>query len=174
MGSDPEKAGGLTPALERLNIAIGRAVSWLTLVMVVVTAVIVVLRYAFDLGWIWLQETVTWMHAAVFMLAAAYTLARDEHVRVDVFYRTFSPQRRALVDAGGALLFLIPLCGFLVWSSWDYVAASWAIREGSREAGGLVFPFPSLLKSFIPLMAIMLLGQAVVILTRAIAVLRGD
>ena len=162
------------PLLERINVAIGRAVSWLTLVMVIVTAVIVVLRYAFDLGWIWLQETVTWMHAAVFMLAAAYTLARDEHVRVDVFYREFNPRRRALVDAGGAVLFLIPLCGFLIWSSWDYVSASWSIREGSREAGGLVFPFPSLLKTFIPVMAAMLLAQAIVILMRAVAVLRGD
>jgi TRAP-type mannitol/chloroaromatic compound transport system permease small subunit len=159
--------------LERINVAIGRATAWLTLVMVIVTFIIVVLRYAFDLGWIWLQETVTWMHAAVFMLAAAYTLARDEHVRVDVFYRNFSPQRKAVVDALGALLFLLPVCGFLLWTSWDYVSVSWSIRESSREAGGLVFPWPSILKSFIPLLALMLIGQALVMLATSIARLRS-
>lgn len=165
---------GLTPLiLERVNVAIGRATAWLTLVMVIVTFVIVVLRYAFDLGWIWLQETVTWMHAAVFMLAAAYTLARDEHVRVDVFYRGFEPRRQALVDALGSAVFLVPVCAFLIWSSWDYVATSWAIREGSREAGGLVFPLPSILKTFIPVMAVMLMLQALVSLARSIAMLRS-
>lgn len=169
-----KRAWGLTPIFERINIAIGRAVSWLTLAMVIVTFVIVVLRYVFDLGWIWLQETVTWMHAAVFMLAAAYTLAHDDHVRVDVFYGGFSPRRKAIVDAAGAALFLIPVCGFLIWSSWDYVSISWSIRESSREAGGLAFPLTSILKTFIPLMATMLMMQAVVMLTRALARLRSS
>ena len=160
--------------LERVNVAIGRAAGWLTLVMVVLTFVVVVLRYAFDLGWIWLQESVTWMHAAVFMLAAAYTLARDEHVRVDVFYRTLGPRRQAMVDAAGAAFFLLPFCGFLLWSSWDYVSVSWAIHEGSREAGGLVYPWPSLLKSFIPLLAIMLMLQGFVLLARSIRTLRAS
>jgi len=159
--------------LERINVAIGRGVAWLTLVMVVVTFVVVVLRYAFDLGWIWLQESITWMHAAVFMLAAAYTLARDEHVRVDVFYRNFGPRGKALVDAAGAMFFLVPVCVFLVWSSWDYVTVSWAIRENSREAGGLVYPLTSLLKTFIPVMATMLLLQGLVIVARSIAALRA-
>lgn len=166
---------GLIPLLfQHINVAIGRITAWLTLVMVIVTFIIVVLRYAFDLGWIWLQETVTWMHAAVFMLAAAYTLARDEHVRVDVFYRDFGPRRQALLNAVGAAVFLVPMCVFLIWSSWDYVATSWAIREGSREAGGLVFPLPSILKTFIPTMAAMLLLQAVALLARSIATLRSS
>lgn len=160
--------------LERINIVIGRIAGWLTLAMVIVTFVIVVLRYAFDLGWIWVQETVTWMHAAVFMLAAAYTLARDDHVRVDVFYRNFGPRRQAIVDAVGVAIFLIPFCGFLIWSSWDYVSVSWAIREGSREAGGLAFPWPSILKSFIPVMAAMLMMQALVLLARSIQTLRSS
>ena len=165
---------GLTPLLERINIAIGRAVAWLTLTMVLVTFAIVVMRYAFDAGWIWLQETVTWMHAAVFMLAASYTLARDAHVRVDVFYRKFSPRRQALVNALGALLFILPVCGFLLWASWDYVGTSWAIREGSREAGGLAYPMPSILKSFIPAMATMLILQAIVMVARCVATWRSD
>ena len=154
--------------IDRLNIQIGRATAWLTLVMVLVTFLIVTLRYVFDSGWIWLQESVNWMHAAVFMLAAAYTLACDEHVRVDIFYRDFSPRQKAIVDALGVLLLLLPLSLFLLWASWDYVAASWAIRESSREAGGLVFPLVPLLKSFIPIMAAMLLVQAIGMLCRAI------
>jgi TRAP-type mannitol/chloroaromatic compound transport system permease small subunit len=158
---------------ERINITIGRVTAWLTLVMVIVTFVIVVLRYAFDFGWIWLQETVGWMHAAVFMLAAAYTLAQDEHVRVDIFYRNCSPRRQALIDAVGTLIFLMPFCVFLIWSSWGYVNVSWAIHEGSREAGGLVYPFTSLLKSMIPLMAVLLFGQALAILAKSIHTLRA-
>lgn len=160
--------------LERLNIVLGRMTAWMTVAMVVVTFVVVVMRYAFDFGWIWLQETVTWMHAAVFMLAAAYSLARDEHVRVDVFYRGFSPEKKALVDALGAALFIVPVCGFLIWSSWDYVTVSWSIQESSREAGGLVFPFPSILKTFIPIMAVTLMLQAFVMVARSIATLRAS
>lgn len=154
--------------IDRFNIQIGRATAWLTLVMVLVTFFIVALRYVFDTGWIWLQESVNWMHAAVFMLASAYTLARDEHVRVDIFYRAFSPRRKAIIDAIGILLLLLPVSVYLVWSSWDYVAASWAIRESSREAGGLVFPLVPLLKSFIPIMATMLLLQGIGMLCRAL------
>jgi len=73
--------------IDRFNIAIGRTTAWLTLAMVIVSFVIVVIRYVFDSGFIWLQESLTWMHATVFMLGAAYTMQRDEHVRVDIFYR---------------------------------------------------------------------------------------
>jgi len=159
-------------ALERINVIVGRAVSWLTLVMVLTTFCIVVLRYLFDSGWIWLQESVTWMHAAVFMLAAAYTLAREEHVRVDIFYRRFSPRGRAMVDAAGTLLLLIPVALFLIIASWDYVMVSWQIHETSREAGGLIYPFPSMLKSLIPIMSIMLLLQGIVLLVRSVRQLR--
>ena len=164
--------GRLLAHIERLNIWIGRSVAWLTLVMVLVTFAIVVLRYLFDLGWIWLQESVTWMHAAVFMLAAAYTLASEEHVRVDIFYRNFSARKRALVDALGSLLLLIPFAVFIIYTSWDYVVASWSIRESSAEAGGLIYPFPSLLKTLIPAMAAMLILQAVTMVAGATLQLR--
>jgi TRAP-type mannitol/chloroaromatic compound transport system permease small subunit len=162
-------------ALERINVLVGRAVAWLTLVMVLVTFVIVVMRYLFDSGWIWLQESVTWMHAAVFMLAAAYTFAREEHVRVDIFYRRFSPRGRALVDAAGTLLLLIPVAVFIIFTSWDYVMFSWRIHESSAEAGGLIYPFPSILKSLIPAMSVMLMMQGIVLLFRSIHQFRsGD
>ncbi len=159
--------------LTRFCRAIGQLAAWLTVVMVVVTLVVVVLRYLFDLGWIWLQESVTWMHAAVFMLAAAYTLAEDEHVRVDIIYRGLTLRRQAVVDVVGCVLLLIPFCAFLAWTSWDYVATSWAIREGSREAGGLPYPFPSLLKSLIPATALLLSCQGIAMVIERSARLFG-
>ena len=149
MGDDKD-----TNALDRISTATGRAAAWLTLFMVIVTFVVVVMRKLFDLGFIWVQESVVWMHAVVFMLGAAYTLRREEHVRVDVFYRAMSPQRRAWIDLLGVLLFLLPVCVFLGWKSFDFVTQSWSIREASRESGGLPYPFVPMLKSVILLMPI--------------------
>ncbi|MGI9257948.1 MAG: TRAP transporter small permease subunit [Gammaproteobacteria bacterium] len=159
--------------LEKLSEFTGNTIAWLTLAMVLVTFVVVVLRYAFDMGWIAMQESVTWMHAAVFMLGAAYTLKCDEHVRVDIFYRKLSSRNRAIVDLAGTLVFLLPMAGFLVVASWDYVSTSWAIRESSREAGGLPFPFVPILKSLIPATAVMLVLQGVADSLGAILSLTG-
>jgi len=158
---------------EAVGTAIGKTVNWLTLAMVLVTFLIVLLRYWLDLGWIWLQESVVWMHAAVFMLAASRTLAEDGHVRVDIFYRNMSARRRAQIDAAGTVLFLFPVAAFLIWSSFDYVLASWSIREGSREAGGLAYPAPSMMKTLIPLTSVLLLLQGSALLLRALARIRA-
>ena len=164
-------AAGIASAIDKLNRSIGRITAWLTLAMVLVTFCVVVLRYLFDTGWIWLQESVTWMHAAVFMLAAAYTLADDQHVRVDIFYREMGEPGRALVNALGTALFLLPLTVFLIWGSWDYASLSWEIHETSREAGGMIFPFPSIMKSFIPATAFLLLLQGIAMEARNISIL---
>lgn len=150
--------------VDRLACGLGRMVSWLTVIMVLITATVVVLRYVFGVGWIWLQETVTWMHATVFLLAAAYTLSRDEHVRVDIFYRGMSPRGQALVDSLGVLLLLLPTCLWIVFSAWDYVAASWQVRESSLETGGM--PGLFLLKSLIIVTPVLLAieGLALVVL----------
>ena len=118
--------------IEPVSERTGGALAWLTLAMVAATAVIVVARYAFDAGWIALQESVTWMHGLVLMLGLAYTLKHDAHVRVDVFYRRFSARGRAWVDLVGVAALLLPLCAFVVWASWGYVADAWAIGERSR------------------------------------------
>jgi TRAP-type mannitol/chloroaromatic compound transport system permease small subunit len=138
--------------LDRVSDAVGRAASWLTFLMVIATFVIVVLRYAFGTSFIWLQESLTWMHAVVFMLGASYTLQYDEHVRVDIFYRDMPAKRRALVNLLGVLLFLFPLCIFIFYQSFDYVSAAWSLREISRDAGGLPYPAIPLLKSLLLLM----------------------
>lgn len=143
--------------LERINERLGEAVSWLSLLMVMVTFAVVVLRYVFDLGWIWLQESVTYMHATLFLVGAAYTLGHEGHVRVDIFYRRFSRRTQAWVDLGGALLLLVPVCVFIFWVCWGYVMQSWALLEGSREAGGLDGVY--LLKTLMLVMAALLLLQ---------------
>ena len=158
--------------LDRISSVTGRITAWLTLAMVLLTTVIVVMRYAFDAGQIWMQESVTWMHAAVFMVGAAYTLLHEEHVRVDIFYRRMSPRRRALVDFLGVLLFLLPLCGYLAFMAWDFAAVSWSINESSREPGGLPYPMIPLLKSIVVIMPVFVALQGISLLLRSLAALK--
>ena len=141
--------------------------------MVVITAIIVVMRYVFDAGSIWLQELVVWMHAAVFMVGAAYTLLHEEHVRVDIFYRKMSPRGRALVDLLGVTIFLLPLCGFLAFKSYDFAAASWSIHEISREPGGLPYPAIPAMKSIVILMPVAVALQSISLMLRSLAALRN-
>lgn len=159
--------------LDRTSAAIGRATAWLTLFMVVVTCIVVVMRYVFDAGLIWMQESIIWMHAVVFMLGAAYTLQVEDHVRVDVFYRTMSLRRRAWVDLFGVLVFLWPLCLFLGIASVDFIAASFSLREASRESGGLPYPLLPLLKTALLIMPLTVALQGLSLLLRSLATLRG-
>lgn len=160
----------IVAAIEGFAEMTGRMVSWLTLLLALAGFLVVVMRYAFDSGFIWMQETLTWMHAMVFMLGAAYTLKHDDHVRVDVVYRSLSVRTRAAIDLAGTVLFLLPLCGYLVYETMPYVEASVRFGERSREAGGL--PGLFLLKAVIPLMAVLLTIQGVAVALKCIAELR--
>ncbi|MEO1229612.1 MAG: TRAP transporter small permease subunit [Myxococcota bacterium] len=155
-------------AIERL----GQAVSWLGLAMVLVTTVVVVLRYGLGVGSVALQETVAYMHASLFMIGASYALLHDAHVRVDVLYRGWSRRAQARVDLLGTLFLLVPFCVFAVVISAQYVAASWRLLEGSPEAGGL--PGVFLVKTLIPVMAVLLLISGLARLGRCWLVLRED
>jgi len=150
----------------------GRLLAWFALGMALVTALIVVLRYGFNIGSIMAQEAVIYMHGGLFMLGAAYALKTGAHVRVDIFYRDFSPRARAWVNSLGGIVFLLPLCTFICFSSWNYVAESWAIREISPEPGGI--PAVFLLKSLIPLMAVNLFLQGLAETLRSALVLVGE
>jgi TRAP-type mannitol/chloroaromatic compound transport system permease small subunit len=161
----------LANLFETVNEWLGRAVSWLSLLMVLVSVFVVVMRYVFDLGWIWLQESITYMHAALFLVGAAYTLKHDGHVRVDIFYRGFQPRRKAWVDLLGSLFLLLPVCLFIFDVSLDYVLQSWSLYEGSREAGGLDGVY--LLKSLILVMAGLLVMQGLAIAIRNLLKLLG-
>jgi TRAP-type mannitol/chloroaromatic compound transport system permease small subunit len=136
----------------------GRTVSWLSVVLVLVTFVVVVLRYVFDSGSIALQEVTNYLHASVFLIGMAYTMQHNAHVRVDIFYSRFSKQTKAWVDLFGAVFMLLPFMLFISWISWEYIADSWSVLEGSREAGGL--PGVFLLKSLILVMTFLLSLQA--------------
>ena len=159
--------------LDRISAATGKAAAWLTLLMVIVTFIVVIMRYVFDAGLIWVQESVVWMHAVVFMLGAAYTLQAEEHVRVDIFYRTMSARGRAWVDIAGVVVFLVPLCAFLAWASFDFVTQSWRLSESSRESGGLPYPFIPVLKTVLLLMPVAVALQGVSLGLKSVQTLRG-
>jgi TRAP-type mannitol/chloroaromatic compound transport system permease small subunit len=166
--SDPQNL------IDRFNHATGEFVAWLTFSMVVVTCIIVVMRYAFDAGAIWLQQSLTWMHAVVFMLGAAYTLQDGGHVRVDIFYREMSDKHKAWVNLLGVLIFLFPLCFFFIHESLNYVLAAWKIGEISRDAGGLPFPAIPLLKSVLILMPVAVALQGLSMFLRSLQTIRGN
>lgn len=154
------------------NSAIGRAVSWLMLGIVLVQFAVVILRYVFGAGSVWVQESILYMHGFLFLLSAAYALAIDAHVRVDVFYRDASPSRKALIDLAGSALFLLPMCAVILWHAWPFVQISWMIREGSRETSGI--PALYVLKTAILVYAGLLALQGLALMLRAAAALSGN
>ena len=171
MVNTPARAADLKGLRKVIDLS-GKTVAWLTLLMVLLTFSIVILRYGFNLGWIWLQEILIYFHVTVFTIGAAWTLQQNGHVRVDIFYADMPAKKRALIDLLGTLLFLIPFCIFLLVIAWPYVTGSWKLLEGSREAGGL--PLVFLLKSLILVLPALLLGQAVLNTTDALKTLRGN
>jgi TRAP-type mannitol/chloroaromatic compound transport system permease small subunit len=150
---------------------LARGVKWLALALVLVQFAVVVLRYAFGMSYIMMQEGVIYLHAMLFMLAIGYTFLVDQHVRVDVLYAGWSAKRRALVDLVAVLVGVLPFCALVVWASWGYVSVSWRMAEGPMAVGGL--PFTPFLKSMIPAMAVLLALQSLSIAIRCIAVLCG-
>lgn len=149
---------------------IGRTVMWLLLAMAVVQFGVVILRYVFGVNYIFMQESITYMHGAVFLLAGGYALLTDDHVRVDIFYRSASPRKKALTDLAGTYLLLFPVCLLLIWTASPYVARSWAVGEGSNESSGIQALF--IIKSFIPAFAILIMMAGFVIASRAVATLK--
>ena len=156
--------------IDRLTSALGRAAAWLALVVVLLQFALVVARYLFGLGSVWLTETVIYAHAALFMLAAAWTLQVGGHVRVDIFYADASAHTKALIDLVGALFLLLPFMVVLIWLSIPYAARSWSILEHSQEASGL--PVVFVLKTLNPLFALLMALQGIAQAIRAAALLR--
>ena len=119
-----------------------------------------------------MQECVNYMHSLVFMLGAAYAYKHAAHVRVDIFYMNFSAKKKAWVNLIGNIFLLAPICFFIFFVSFEYVAVSWRIQESSQETGGL--PFVYLLKTIIPLMASLLLTQAIADSLRQIITIKNE
>ena len=158
--------------LEVLAIWSGRLLPWLMVPLIALTFGIVVLRYGFDFGSIAVQEGVTYLHALIMMLCMGYTLSKNEHVRVDILYHNMSRRQRAWVDFLGGLLFLMPTSLTILIVSWNYAAQSWVLLEGSPESGGL--PLVFILKTLIPLMALLVLAQGIADVLRNYTVIKGE
>ncbi|TKB44626.1 TRAP transporter small permease subunit [Thalassotalea mangrovi] len=157
--------------IDKVNEILGRLIAWLTLVIVLLTFLVVVLRYGFNIGSIALQESVLYAHATIFMLGAAYTLKHNGHVRVDVFYHRCSEKTQAWINLFGTVFLLLPVMIFMAWISSDFISASWNIMEKSREPGGL--PFVYLNKSLIYALAFTMSLQGIAEVCRNVLILQG-
>lgn len=155
--------------LDAIAEVTGNTTAWLTGIMVLIACIVVGLRHVFDIGSIALQESVTYMHAAVFMLGTAYTLKNDGHVRVDIVHKKMSARTRAWVEVLGSLLFTLPLMIFIGWGSVEFVQESWRVNEGSTDSGGIGGVY--LLKTLLPIMAVSVSLQALAELLRSLLVL---
>ncbi len=158
--------------IDNLTETIGKFINSFALLMALITTVLVVGRYGFNMGSIALQELVIYLHASLFLLGAAYGLKHGAHVRVDIFYQRFSPRQRAWVDSVGAIVFLLPLTAFIGFVSWEFVSHSWAIREVSSDTGGI--PAVFLLKSLITAFALTLFLQGIAEVLRNLLYLLAD
>lgn len=156
-------------AIDWLNDTVGRTVAWLALAMVLMQFAVVVLRYVFGIGSIFMQESIVYMHGLLFMLAAGYNLLHGGHVRVDIFYRDAPAKAKALVDLLGVIGLLIPVAVVILIYSMPYVRASWAVFEGSRETSGIQGVF--LLKTVVIIFAVLVLLQGIAMAIGAAIVL---
>jgi TRAP-type mannitol/chloroaromatic compound transport system permease small subunit len=157
-------------AVDWLNELVGRLAAWLTLVTVVICATVVVLRYGFNEGFVWMQELYVWTGGAIFMLGAGYTLLHGGHVRVDIFYARASAKRRALIDLLGTLVFLLPWLILVFIVAWPYVRSAWLISEASAQGGGMpgLYIFKSVLLAFCVLLGLQglaMIGRSILVLT---------
>lgn len=159
-------------ATDALNEHIGRVLAWVTLGMVLTEFVVVLMRYVFGLGSTVMQESITYMHATVFLVCAGYTLLHNGHVRCDIFYSAATPRRKALIDLVGVFIFLLPMCVLVAWVGWPYVVASWAVLEGSIE-GSMGISGVYLLKALILVFAVLVALQGVSLAIHSALLLAG-
>lgn len=161
----------LARAIDGMNQALGMSVAWLAVSMVCVQFLVVVLRYVFGYGSIFMQESILYMHGLLFLLGAGYTLLNGGHVRVDVFYREAMAKTKAKVDIFGVLVFLLPVCATIFYYAFPYVMNSWASLEGSTETSGI--PARFILKTGILAFCILLMLQGIAILIHGLNLLLG-
>jgi len=169
MSSKTGVFGAIADFLDGFSDLTGRAIAWLSPIMVLLTCTVVLVRYVIAGNTTAMADTVMYMHATVFLLGAAYALNKGAQVRVDIFHRNFSPRQKAWVEAVGSIIFLLPFCGLIVFTSYDYVDQSWEAKEGARDANGL--PFVYLLKTLLPIAATTLALQAIADTCRSLSVL---
>lgn len=157
--------------VDSVNEKLGIFASWITTLMVLVVCYDVVTRYFLKKSSVAVQELEWHLFAIVFLIGAAYTLKHDRHVRVDVLYMKFKPRIKAWVNLLGSLIFLIPVCVIGIWSSFNFMANSFLIGEGSPDPGGL--PARYVLKAVIPLSFLLLLLQGLSLSFRSLMEILG-
>jgi len=165
----------IADAIDAFNIRVGRIISWLTLVMIILGFVNVVLRYSgrwleFNLTSNMALEAQWYMFALVFLLLGAYTLQQDRHVRVDILYSRLGPRGQAWINLVGAVVFMVPFCLLIIWVCWPFITASVAVWESSPDPGGLP-RWP--IKFAIPVGFVLVAAQGVAMAIRSAAVLAG-
>ncbi|MDJ0683299.1 MAG: TRAP transporter small permease subunit [Alphaproteobacteria bacterium] len=158
-------------AIDGFNQSVGMSVAWLAILMVCVQFFVVLLRYVFGYGSIFMQESILYMHGFLFCLGAGYTLLHGGHVRVDVFYREALPETKAKVDIFGVVVFLFPVCIAILYYALPYVQQSWSIGEGSTETSGI--PARYLLKTAIPLFCGLIMLQGLSMVIHSVNILLG-
>lgn len=161
----------LTKIIDSSSIKLAHAIRWLALAMVIVTVAIVILRYAFEIGAIPLQESVMYMHGLLFLFGIPYGIHKNTHVRVDILYSKLSPSQQAVINLTGHLIFLLPIAIFILVTCWPYTLSSWRVLEGSAEVGGI--PGIFLLKTLLPITALLMALQTIAEIFKQAAKLRA-
>ena len=157
-------------AIGAINHAIGVVAAWIMLPVVLICFSVVILRYGFGIGFIWLQELFIWSHGAAFLSAAAYTFQNDAHVRVDVFYSRVGDRTKAWINIAGVVLLLFVTCGALFWLSLPQVITSWRLGERSSSISGLDYAY--VLKGFVLVFCVTCILHGIVVLWESANVLR--
>lgn len=162
---------GIIRAIAAVNTVVGKLFAWLALLMVLVCFTVVVQRYVFATSRVWMQDLYVWLNGAMFTAVGGYALLRNDHVRVDIYYRPASLRTKAIIDLFGVVVFLLPFCGIVFVYGLPFVARSWRFYEGSANFGGM--PGLFILKTFILVFAALIALQGIAMALRSILVLMG-
>lgn len=149
----------LSQWVDTINEWVGRGTAWVSLALVTVVFIDVVMRYAFNRSFVFVQELEWHIFAFIFLIGAGYTLLHDGHVRVDIFYQRLGPKGKAWINLAGVLIFLIPGCLMIITTSWHFASRAFAVGEGSPDPGGI--PYRFIVKSLIPVGFSLLLAQGI-------------
>ncbi|MFO7713209.1 TRAP transporter small permease subunit [Desulfosarcina sp.] len=150
---------GVSNAIDRSNEAVGRLVSWVTVLLILLVFIDVLMRYLFRTSFVFVQELEWHLFAFIFLIGAGYTLLHDGHVRVDIIYQRLGVKGKAWINLLGVIFFLIPGCYLVISTSWHFVSNSFSMLEGSPDPGGI--PYRFIVKGTVTVGYVLLLLQGI-------------
>lgn len=162
---------GFVRGVSAINRVVGQVFAWLALGIVLVCFAVVVQRYVLHATQLWAQDLYVWLSGAMFTAVAGFAMLRDDHVRVDILYRSWSIRGRAIADLVGVIVFLLPFIAVIFIYAWPYVLRSWRLFEGSQNVGGM--PGLFILKTFVFVFCILVGFQGLAWAARSILVIAG-